>query len=324
MSFSRNPIRRFRELRASMGQEGFNALELVVSVAIMVALSVGLYVAINGMANSAREARAKAALEENWTPAPTATPSEVAAVSDPVSPPDLTVLWVGAGAVGAILVLAVLVALLVFVIRRNRRAELEILERQRLIDEDRNQALAVWKKSVDRHGELSAKTLEIETDWDMLFSYPTLADSSVPQTREFHRALRVADGLSSVAPAEINLSMDIAGLPYPRAVAEASEAWTAAWSFAKRTGTKLIPRAERKKVDQILKLLKLARDSGGSEFERSVAYGRVSKLISELQFVHIPARALQAIGAETRLMLEASTGVASTVPQISEPMELAR
>ena len=68
---------------------------------------------------------------------------------------------------------------------------------------------------------------------------------------------------------------------------------------------KLIPKDERKKIDQIVQLLKLARDSGGSEHERSVAYERASKLIDELHYVRVPEAAKKAISGEVRLMLEA-------------------
>lgn len=241
------------------------------------------------------------------SPTPTATTPPVEEVVPARPPADLTGLWLTLGIIGAILLLGLLATGLLIALKRARRDALELKARNDAAAADRAKALAIWNRSVEKHDELSSKAYEIETDWDILFSYPALLDPSIPSTREFHRALKAVDGLSKDAPSDISLTMDIPELPYPRLVAQADSAWIAAWSFAQRTGTKLIPRAERKKLDQIVKLLKLARDGGGSEHERSVAYERAAKLIGELQFVHIPPRALQAIGTETRLMLEAGS-----------------
>ena len=205
--------------------------------------------------------------------------------------------------------------------KRLRRRNLELRELEEARSEDRRKALAAWQKYADIHSELKAKILEAETDWDLLFKYPTLVDATVPQTRELHRAIRAADAAPADAPAELNLSMDIGSFPYPKLVMEAQEAWNLAWSFAQRTGTKLIPRDERKKIDQIMKLLKLARDGGGSEHERSVAYERASKLISELSFVKVPEAALKAIGMEARQMIEAGSPVEESSER--EPVALA-
>lgn len=243
--------------------------------------------------------------------------SEEASVSEPAAPAppvveaapvamDLTGFWLVVGAVGAVIVIALAGTFTVVYILRSRHGAAELRKKQAAEAEDRRKALLVWQQSVDRHRELSSKVIEIETDWTMLFSYPALVDASVPATREFHRALREIETVSSEPPAGLNLAMDISELSYPRLVAAANEAWLSAWSFAQHTGTKLIPRGERKKIDQILKLLKLAQSSGGSEAERSVAYGRAEKLIRELQFVKVPPKALQAIGAEQRLMIEGS------------------
>lgn len=231
---------------------------------------------------------------------------------------DLSGVWPVLGLIAAGLGLIALGAGTFWVLKRSRQSSLALKREQAAAEEDRRRALAVWQKFSDRHGVLKAKALEIETDWDLLFSYPALLDASVPQTREFHRALKDLDSASNEPPAGINLSMEISGLPYPKLVKETDDAWTAAWSFAQRTGLKLIPRSERKKLDQIERLLKLAR-SGGSEHERSVAYERVAKLIGELQFVKVPEAALKSIDSHRRAMIEAPTGAATeTVNRQSE------
>lgn len=230
--------------------------------------------------------------------------------STPVVAPDLSGFWNIAGVAGAIVGLGLLITGLVFAIAKTRSVRRDLEERRSAAAAERLKALAIWNRSVDLHRGLSAKALSIETDWNMIFSYPALLDSSIPATRDFHRLLKIADGLSPEAPAHISLSTDIPSLPYPKAVTQADSAWTAAWSFAQRTGLKLIPRAERKKLDQIERLLKLAR-SGGSEHERSVAYGRVAKLIGELQFVKAPEAALKSIDSHRRAMIEAPAGAAT-------------
>ncbi len=235
-----------------------------------------------------------------------------AAQSDPVdipaatpAPADLSWVWPVLGIAGGGAGVVLLSTMSFGAIKRSRRASLEYSEALAAKAEDRRQALAVWEKYTDIHEVLRNRVIEVETDWDLIFKYPTLTDSSVPQTRDFHRAMATLSRASAEPPAELNLSMAIGELHYPQLVTAAEDAWEAAWSFAQRTGTKLIPREERKKLDQILQLLKLARDGGGSEHERSVAYERATKLIGELHFVRVPEAARQAITAEARPMLEA-------------------
>lgn len=224
---------------------------------------------------------------------------------------DLSGVWNTMGMIGAGAGIALLSIGAFWMLNKARRSALAHRREQEAVAEDRRQALAVWQKFIDRHRTIKANVLEIETDWDLLFSYPALVDASVPQTLALHRALSKLDSASSIAPAGLNLSMEISELPYPKLVTEAQEAWRAAWSFAQRTGLKLIPRAERKKLDQISKLLELARNGGGSEHERSVAYSRISKLVGELQFVKVPEVAMQSIEGERRRMIEAPAGSAA-------------
>ncbi len=308
----------FQRLRATRREGGFTLIDVVVCMGLIVILSVAGFVAYNALIAKAREQRE---LANGATPTPTPsleapvdrTPTEV------TTPPDLTGLWVVLGVVAALVVLGILVMLFVMVIRKTHHSAQNLRYRKQAAKIDHEQALGIWQKSVDRHRELKNKVVEIETDWDMIFQYPTLVDSGVPATREFHRALRAVDDVSPVAPAGLTLSMDISGFPYPRLVSGANEAWLEAWSFAQRTGTKLIPREERKNIDQIVKLLKLARDGGGSEHERAVAYERASKLVSELNFVKVPAESLKALGAESRLMLEGGPSAQSTTEAEKAP-----
>src|SRR5690606_22748323 len=107
-------------------------------------------------------------------------------------------------------------------------------------------------------------------------------------------------------PADLDERTQIDQLTYPKLVLQAEEAWQLAYSFAKRTGQKLLPRQERKTIEQISKLLNIAKNAGGSSSERDVAYARAQKLIQSLRVVKVPERAMLAIEQEQRLMLEAS------------------
>lgn len=238
------------------------------------------------------------------------------------APADLSWVWTGLGIAGGGAGVVLLSTLSTVAIKRSRRASLEYNEALAAKVEDRRQALAVWKNYQDTHQSLREKTLEIETDWDMIFKYPALMDGRVPTTRDFHRALKAANGASAEPPAELNLSMAIGDLHYPRLVTAAEESWDVAWAFAQRAGTGLIPQEERKKVDQIVQLLKLARDGGGSEHERAVAYERATKLMGELHFVKVPEAALRAISAEARPMIEASAELSSPAAQQVQPERL--
>ena len=136
-------------------------------------------------------------------------PDEVAPQIQRQPTVDLAWAWPILGVAGGGAGIVLLSALSFGAIRRSRRLSLEDRIAQEARAEDKRKALNVWQKYIDTHGRLKDKVLEIETDWDLLFSYPTLVDSSVPQTREFHRALRAADTASSEPPAELNLSMAI-------------------------------------------------------------------------------------------------------------------
>lgn len=255
---------------------------------------------------------------------PEPTPSSVAPNSPSAiqSAPDIGWIWIALGIIGGLLVIGLLGFLLFAAVRKHQSGALELRQQREAAAADRAKALAIWQRSVNTHQRLRDGAVRIELDWDTVFQYPAILDSTVPSTRDFHRALRAIESVSQEPPSDINLAMDISQLPYPRLVAAAEEAWTAAWSFAKRTGTKLIPREERRKVDQIVKLLRMARDSGGSEHERSIAYDRATKLISELQFVRVPATSLEALGIEARLMIEAGKFTELSSDTIRTPIAL--
>lgn len=237
---------------------------------------------------------------ENPTPAPTSEPA-----SPPAEPADLTWLWITLGITVAVAILVVGVLLTVMLTKKLRRASRDEAERERLEEARRKRLEETWTRWTDRHQAVKEKVLAAETDWDMIFSYPCLSDATIPQTRDLHRALRAVDHASSTMPSGLDETTDIGSLPYPTMVLAAEESWEAALSFAKHTGQKLLPKEERKTIEQIIKLLRLAQDSGGSTSERDVAYARAQKLIAGLRVFKVPEKALAVIETEQRLMLEA-------------------
>lgn len=311
---------RFSELRRlSKRESGFGGSELLSAIGVIIlVLVIPGWIVFSGRIAKAEEAKAKAAADmaeleramarelggEVATAAPSPSPSTQLASAAPSA--DYSFIWVALGIIGALVLIAGLTAFLILQLRRLTASKLELQERRNAKAEDHRRALEIWQGYRNVHDGLKLAVLDAETDWDLIFQYPALVDGSVPQTRDFHRALQEANAQSATPPAELNLSMAIGELPYPRLVGVADEAWASAWKFARRTGTRLIPREERKRIDQIVKLLRMARSTGGSEQERAIAYERAAKLVSELRFVKVPEATLQALGAESRLMLEGS------------------
>lgn len=239
---------------------------------------------------------------ESPTPAPEPTQQPA---PPPAEPADLTWLWITLGIVAAVAILVVGVLLTVMLVKRLRKASRAEAERKRLEEARQERIREIWQSWIDRHKAVKEKVLSAETDWDMIFSYPCLSDATVPQTRDLHRAISAADHASDSMPPGLDETTDISSLPYPKMVLAAEETWQTAFSFAKRTGQKLLPKEERKTIEQIIKLLRMAQDAGGSPSERDVAYSRAQKLIADLRVVKVPERAMVMIEQEQRLMLEA-------------------
>lgn len=317
----RGSVDRMRAKRESysqhVGERGYALIDIIFMIGIITLLSVGGFIAYSAIVKKAKESQE---MLNGETPAD----QSPAITEAPLAAPDLTAFWTIAGAIGGVILLILLGAALVTFLRKVEQTSIQLQKEIEAREAELQKALTVWQKFKDTHKVLSSKVLEAEMDWNMLFSYPALVDASVPSTREFHRALKAANSVSNEPPANINLSMEITELPYPKLVTAAEEAWEAAWSFAKRAGTKLIPREEQKKIDQILKLLKLAQSSSGYEHERAVAYSRAEKLIRELQFVKVPPAALQSMATEQQLMIEGGASAsASSLSTAATPVEVA-
>lgn len=163
---------------------------------------------------------------------------------------------------------------------------------------------ARWESVRAQHRELEQGFLKAETDWDMLFNYPELQDSSVPQTASMVRAMMKAASMEQSQPSTLTETSDLDRYPYPQAVSAFEHAWYIAYEHAKKVGQSRIPSEERRLIKQIRQILELAENSGATQSERDLAYSRVSKLIKALKSVRIPPKVLQELESGRQLMLE--------------------
>ncbi|MET8676091.1 hypothetical protein ABZW18_00405 [Streptomyces sp. NPDC004647] len=120
---------------------------------------------------------------------------------------------------------------------------------------------------------------------------PALEDVSVPQTAALLHALDGADD------AQRGDDVDA----YCQAVAALKTAWKAADAHARKTGTRHLPAAERKAIDQARKLLATALDTGGASDERRAAYAKARRLLEGV--LTIPPQASEALDSRHRLSL---------------------
>ena len=163
-----------------------------------------------------------------------------------------------------------------------------------------------WQVQVaDVHSALRAKMVAAETDWDMLFTYPALFDTSHRATRKLHEAARAAERAVTPMPADFDEHTPLDSLPYARALDRLDKAWTVALKSAKRAGVRGMPAEERRTIGRIRTLLTLAESAGASAAERDTAYAQIQKLVGKLRAVKIPQRATRALEKRTQLALTA-------------------
>lgn len=184
-------------------------------------------------------------------------------------------------------------------LRKEAEAEIE------LIQISRRKTWGVYKA---RHANLKKKFYESQTDWQMLFDFPSLQDLRVPETQELIKALDTADAVDSTIPSSIDIEESLTEYAYPKAVDELGKTWEIALSHAKRVGQKGLSKNERYTIAKIRKALTLA-ERGATDGERANAYATIKRLIGELETVVLPERALQAIEAKHMLAIEAGRHV---------------
>lgn len=247
------------------------------------------------------------------SPRPTSTPSPTAqpttAPQPATEPADLTWLLVVLGIIGALILTAVLIWILIAATGRARRSIRAARKEAEVERAGRERIAAAWQVFHDRHNELLRKIVHSETDWDSLFSLPALTDPNVPQTYAMLRAMRAAGTQRDTAgelPVDLPLDVDLTTLPYPKAVEAFAVAWDAAERNARRLGQKGVPLAERKLIKEIRTLLDMAENAAASQTERSLAYRRAQNLIENLETVHVPEKAIAQLEERQQLMITAS------------------
>ncbi|ODU05063.1 MAG: hypothetical protein ABS81_08545 [Pseudonocardia sp. SCN 72-86] len=251
--------------------------------------------------------------ETSPSPQPTSTPSPTTqpttAPEPTTEPADLTWLLVVLGIIGALILTAVLIWILIAATGRARRSIRAARREAEVERAGRERIASAWQVFHDRHNELLRKIVHSETDWDSLFFLPALTDPNVPQTYAMLRAMRAAGTQRDTAgelPADLPLDVDLTTLPYPKAVEAFAVAWYAAERNARRLGQKGVPHAERKIIKEIRTLLDMAENAAASSTERSLAYRRAQKLIDSLETVHVPEKAIAQLEERQQLMITAS------------------
>lgn len=251
--------------------------------------------------------------ETSPSPRPTSTPSPTTqpttAPEPTTEPADLTWLLVVLGIIGALILAAVLIWILIAATGRARRSIRAARKEAEVERAGRERIAAAWQSFHDRHNELLRKIVHSETDWDSLFFLPALTDPNVPQTYAMLRAMRAAGTQRDTAgelPADLPLDVDLTTLPYPKAVEAFAVAWDAAERNARRLGQKGVPHAERKLIKEIRTLLDMAENAAASSTERSLAYRRAQKLIESLETVHVPEKAIAQLKERQQIMITAS------------------
>lgn len=247
------------------------------------------------------------------TAAPTATstptPSQAPSTTSPVqgTPVDWSWVWVTLAILGILCLTVAVIAGLVFLTVKARRAVRQSRAESERVREVADRQAAAWATFRDLHQTLLKRVLDAETDWDSLFFTPALTDPSVPETVAMWEAMRSAGVLrdtEGILPTGLSEDADIASLPYPRAVAAFDAAWETAKRKAIRVGQAGIPATDRKTIRKVRSLLDLAENAAASSTERDLAYRRIRALLGELETIHVPERATAALEQKHRLALE--------------------
>lgn len=242
------------------------------------------------------------AKEPNPSPTPESTPEPepTQEPADPISLPKIENTETIFIVLGIILV-SVLIGILIYrIIRSARKRAVERKEEEARYDKLRQK----WGTFTKRAGAIKAKVYEAETDWDMLFNFPALADVSIPATAKLYKVLRDLDMIDQELPIDVTAETDLTTLAYPKTLLRLEAAWDAAFTHARRVGDSIIPAEEREKVQKIQTYLRTAMDNGSSENERQMAYDRAHKLIKQLRSIVIPEKAFLVLEKKNQLMIE--------------------
>lgn len=248
--------------------------------------------------------------EPSASPSPS-PPAEVVPDPAPAPAPDPIVLpeiqnW------GFIVLLVVILAALAAGIplatvgwRKLNRVRAEDIAKKLEIESAKAKLLASWSIVTTTYEKTLSKYLEVESDWNILFSAPSFVDPGDAHTAAMLEAMRSAGAIDPSMPDSFVLGEDPWKSEYGRAVQRFSTRMQSALRHAKQIGTNALPADERKRVQEIRKLLDIAENHGSSINEREIAYGRAMSLIRKLKAMHLPEKAFLAVEQKFRLAIEA-------------------
>lgn len=250
-------------------------------------------------------------------PSPTPTPAEESEPST-ISMPQVEGALPMVGLIALTLIILGLVWLMLHFWIKQRRARRKAAEAaeaaQKRIDE-------AWQSYIDTEKKVMEKFLHAETDWDMIFNYPSLTDPKVEETSALYKAMRAVDRANSDQPKHLTEDSDLTSFEYPRAVIAFEAAWDTAFAHAKRVGQKSIPKEERRTLRDIRDLLSVAENPASAETERSNAKRRIKQLVKRLDHVKLPPRTMDAIEAGTMLQIESMESLQVDMEDYNAPVE---
>jgi hypothetical protein len=224
------------------------------------------------------------------TPAPTSAPAAVSTPAAPSAPTDWTpLIWVG-GVIGALVIAALALYLLV----RTRHRILDRRAAQATLAADFAAAKTVYAQVADAYAEYLADPYAI-------FTRPLLDDLDQPRTAAFITAFTDAGALDTeTCPATSERVQ-----AFTDAARAAQKAWKAADSYARAIGMGVQSDDGKRTVRRIRSALDLALDESAPAGERASAMETVQRLSDGLMTVpdRIYARAKTAIETATRKQL---------------------
>lgn len=227
---------------------------------------------------------------ETPTPAPTTAPVAVSPPAAPSEPTDWTpLIWI-LGVLGAVLVLALAVYLLV----RTRHRILDRRTARTALVGDFASAKAVYAKVADAYADYLADPYAI-------FTRPLLDDLDQPRTAAFIDAFAAAGALNTdTCPATAERVQ-----AFTDASRAAQTAWRAADTYARAIGMGVQTDDDKRTVRRIRSALDLALDDSAAAGERATAMATVQRLTDGVMTVpdRVYVRTKTAIETVTRKQL---------------------
>lgn len=278
-----------------------NARLVFTSLCIIIISSIG---GIFMMKRGGSQSRSIDTATKSTTPSsePTSSATQASDTASAAGPTILIIL----GIIGIGFAVTIVAFTVYLAVRRVRRDTIEAKNEQKRIAELEQHLDEKWKVITDLHSDLRSRVMNAETDWDTLFRYPAMTDVSYPQTAAMYEAMSAANLADDKRPADLTDDSDISELSYPKLVTKFETAYKRAENNARRIGQDGLPEEERRKIEQIRDMLRLAEDPNAAGNERTMAYERIHKALKELRHITVPQKAMMMIEDGKRLMLEKS------------------